>query len=128
MTRDVWESLDNPSLFSCPDVWRNVPSATSCKEIQTKSSMLQFHADDIEIVKFDPEMKYWSDKLLFGEIVKPKKDYKKYEEKINKIEGCKVLDIHPHFKGEEVHLHFMCHENNETKSNAQIWDILKGLK
>jgi len=133
MTRDLWEALDTPSLFTCPDVWHNIPNASQCKEIQTKSSMLQFHTGGLEIVKYDPEMKYWSDKILFGELVVLKQGYEEFEEKINKIEGCKVLDRHPHHKEwknepDEMHLHFMCHENNETKSNAQIWDILKMVK
>ena len=130
MTRDLWDALEHPSLFSCPDVHRNVPNVTTCKEIQSKSSMLQFHTDNMEIVKFDPEMRYWSDKIIFGELIKPKDDYQRYEKMINSIEGCKVLDTHPHhkeWKGEpdEMHMHFICHENNETKSNAQIWDIIK---
>jgi len=128
MTRDIWEALEHPHLFSCYEVYHNVPNVTTCKEIQSKSSMLQFHTDGLEIVKFDPEMDYWSDKILFGELVKNKDEYKKYEERINNIEGCKVLDVHPHQEGTEMHMHFICHENNESKSNAQIWDILKILE
>ena len=125
MTRDIWDALEHPSLFSCLDVNRNVPNVTSCKEIQSKSSMLQFHVDGMEIVKFDPEMTYWSDKILFGELIKNKSEYKKSEVDINSIEGCKVLDIHSHDVIDQMHLHFICHENNETKSNAQLWELLK---
>jgi len=136
MTRDLWDALEHPSIFSCLDVNRNVPNVTHCKEIQSKCSMLQFHVGDMEIVKLDPEMRYWSDKILFGELIKNKSEYKKYETDINSIEGCKVLDEHPHsggpshltepidYTGERMHLHFICHENNETKSNAQLWELL----
>jgi len=128
MTRDIWEALgeEHPHLFSCYEVYHNVPNVTNCKEIKSKSSMLQFHTDTLEMVKFDPEMNYWSDKILFGELVKDKDEYKKYEKMINKIDGCKIVDLHRHIDG--IHMHFVCHENNESKSNAQMWEILKILE
>ena len=65
------------------------------------------------------------DCFIEGEIIKHKSEVIGTIEKINKLRGCKVYDVHRHYESKEEHIHLVCHAGTRLGANRTFLDLFK---